>query len=244
MHATRTPRRHQHPRPPRGAPFADDRALWAILASNLLTLIVASWQDWGLLHLLWPFWMQSVVIGKYARRRMLALQRFSTDGMRINDQPVEATPQTQRWTANFFALHFGLFHLVYLGFLLGFTFGADAAGFIEVTMEDTGAVRQVFIGRVGALDMLVMVGLGLVFWRSHRLSHQEHLAADLARVPKLGTLMMLPYARVLPMHLCILLGVLVPSGAALWLFGLLKTGADVLMHKVEHAWLAQATGRP
>jgi hypothetical protein len=91
--------------------------------------------------------------------------------------------------------------------------------------------------------MLVMVGLGLAFWRSHRLSHREHLATDLSRVPKLGTLMMLPYARVLPMHLCILLGMLVPGSAALWLFGLLKTGVDVLMHKVEHAWLAQAPRR-
>lgn len=220
-----------------------DRAALAILASNLLTLLVAVWQSWGLLHLLWPFWMQSVVIGIYARRRMLALREFSTEGMRINDRPVEPSAQSQRWTANFFALHFGLFHFVYLVFLLAFTFGADPAGFIEVTMEDTGEVRQVQIGRVGVLDMLVFAMLGMAFWRSHRLSHREHLAADLGRVPNLGTLMMLPYARVLPMHLCIILGMLLPGSAAIWLFGLLKTGADLLMHKVEHAWLAQAGGR-
>lgn len=217
---------------------ATDRALWAILASNALTLGVALWQDWGLLHLLWPFWVQSVVIGWYARRRMLALRAFCTEGMRINNRAVEPTPQTLRSTANFFAVHFGFFHVVYLVFLLAFTFGADPAGFINVTMEGSGEVRQVFIGRVGALDLLVMAGLGWGFWRSHRLSHHEHLAADLSRVPKLGSLMMLPYARVLPMHLCIILGVVLPGGGAVWLFGLLKIAADVLMHKVEHAWLA------
>ena len=37
------------------------------------------------------------------------------------------------------------------------------------------------------------------FVQSHRASHREHVAADLAGTPKLGTLMMLPYARIVPM---------------------------------------------
>lgn len=40
-----------------------DRGLWAIVGANALTLLIAGWQQWGLLQLLWPFWIQSVIIG-------------------------------------------------------------------------------------------------------------------------------------------------------------------------------------
>jgi len=216
-----------------------DRALYAILASNGLTLAIAWWQQWGLLHLLWPFWIQSLVIGWFARRRILALGEYCTEGFIVNGKAVEATPATQRWTANFFVMHFGGFHLVYLAFLLIFSITVDAAGYMPVTHTDTGKVSLVHMGRVDAHDMLQFVLLGVAFWFSHRLSHREHLAADLARRPNIGSLMMLPYARVLPMHLCILLPAFLSQGAALWLFGLLKTAADLVMHRVEHAWLAR-----
>jgi len=216
-----------------------DRALYAILASNLLTLGIAWWQQWGLLHLLWPFWIQSVVIGWYARKRILALEAFSTEGFTLNHGRVDATPDTKRRTAGFFVMHYGFFHLVYLLFLLIFTAMVDGGGFLQVIEEGSAAVSTVHLGKVTGADMLVFTALGLAFGCSHRLSHREHLAADLARRPNIGSLMALPYARVVPMHLCIILGAVLPQGLAVWLFGLLKTAADVLMHKVEHAWLAR-----
>lgn len=56
------------------------------------------------------------------------------------------------------------------------------------------------------------------------------------RVSRLGTLMFLPYARVVPMHLTIIFGGMLArdSAFALLLFCSLKTAADVLMHYVEH----------
>lgn len=55
--------------------------------------------------------------------------------------------------------------------------------------------------------------------------------------------MFLPYARILPMHLTIILGgALGGEGAAVVLiFGALKTAADVLMHHVEHRILQSGT---
>jgi hypothetical protein len=47
-----------------------------------------------------------------------------------------------------------------------------------------------------------------------------------------------------PMHLAIGLGVKVGGGGALLGFALLKTAADLLMHKVEHRWLQGARRRP
>lgn len=55
-------------------------------------------------------------------------------------------------------------------------------------------------------------------------------------------LMLLPYARIVPMHLTIILGSTLAgdSALALLLFASLKTGADVLMHHVEHRVLRRS----
>ncbi len=220
-----------------------DRALLGILLTNLATLVVALWQDWSVLQLMWPFWIQSLVIGWYARQRMLKLTAFSTEGMRIKDRAVEATPETRQRVAGFFALHYGLFHLVYLFFLLALTLTTDAQGFIEVTNESTGNKSMVHVGRVHPFDFLVFAVLALGFLRSHGASHREHVQADLANSPKLGTLMMLPYARILPMHLTIILAIPLGGGAT-WFFVLLKTAADLLMHRVEHRLLQRPKEAP
>lgn len=126
---------------------------------------------------------------------------------------------------NFFALHFGFFHFVYLIFLMSFESDADTATALG--------------GGLHPLDFVFYAALALGFWHSHRASHLEHVEADLARVPNLGALMMLPYARVVPMHLCIVTGAH-SDGGGVWLFVLLKTAADVVMHKLEHRYLQRS----
>lgn len=214
-----------------------DAAVRGILIANGFTLAMAVWQGWSVLQLLWPFWMQSLIIGWYARQRILKLTQFCTKGVKVNDRAVDPTPETQRDAANFFALHYGFFHLGYFVFLAAFTLTSDAQGFIEVTNEGTGQVSQVQIGRVHPLDFVIYLGLAWGFWQSHRASHREHVAADLGNTPNLGTLMFLPYARIVPMHLCIILAIPLGGAGAIWFFVLLKTGADVLMHRIEHRLL-------
>lgn len=207
-----------------------DRAVWWILASNLLTLAMAWHQGWGLLGLLWPYFIQNLVIGWYSHRRIRALAAFSTAGLEISGQAVEPSAKIRDDIAGFFALHFGIFHLVYLIFLVVFTvLGLSGSG------EHADFAAR--MGTVGAGDALLFAGLGLAFWISHGLSHREHVGADLARQPNVGTLMLLPYARVLPMHIVIIVGMAVPLGAGLMLFGLLKTAADIGAHRLEHRWL-------
>lgn len=218
-----------------------DRAVHAILLANGVTLLMALWQGWSVLQLMWPFWMQSLIIGWYARQRILKLTAFCTEGMKINNRPVRPTPATQRRMANFFALHYGGFHAIYLVFLIALTTTTDAAGFISVTNESTGAESLVYIGHVHPLDFVIYAFLAAGFIGTHRTSHKGHVAADLGGVPKLGHLMMLPYLRVVPMHLTIMLAVAF-GGSALWLFVLLKVAADVGMHKVEHAVLQSSPG--
>jgi hypothetical protein len=78
-----------------------------LLLANGATLAAALLLEWDAGWLLWPYWIQSVVIGWYARRRMLALVRFSTEGFTSNGRRVPEDESGKRSTANFFALHYG-----------------------------------------------------------------------------------------------------------------------------------------
>lgn len=211
---------HGGPRqaPPLGA-LLRDPSLLAILAGNLLSLVVALQQQWPLAYLLWPYWGQSLAIGWYARRRMLALPRFSTAGLTINEEPVEPTEATRRTVANFFALHYGGFHAFYFVFLAAF--GAEG----EFGPTPTGA------------DILLFIGLGVAFLFAHRASHRRNLEADTRCERNLGSLMFLPYLRIVPMHLAILFGTQLADAKAYLLFVGLKFAADLTMHVVEHRWL-------
>jgi hypothetical protein len=231
-----------HPTPAEAGPLDGDAAARKILAANALTILVAWLTGEGLLVLLWPYWAQSIVIGWYAQRRIRLLQRFSTEGFRINDQAVAPTPETRTRTANFFLLHYGFFHLGYLVFLLAFTGMADPDGMVEVTREGGGSSR-VAMGTLGPWEWLAVVALAVGFWHAHRASHHEHVEADLRGRPNIGTLMFLPYARIIPMHLTIILGAVLGSAGVVF-FGVLKTAADLLMHTVEHRLLRQGAPVP
>jgi hypothetical protein len=186
----------------------------SLIVANVSTLALALFFQWPIGLLLWPYWFQSLIIGWFSRERILALREFSTDGFKVNNQPVEATVATQRSTANFFALHFGFFHLIYFVFLL-----QSARG-------------------LAALDWLGLALAAIAFAWNHRASFERNLEADSRGKPNIGTLMFLPYLRIIPMHLTIIFGGALIGGQvnpwAVVLFGTLKTCADVAMHVIEH----------
>jgi hypothetical protein len=86
---------------------------WALLASNLVTLLLALALQWPLSTLLLPYWFQSVIIGYFSCRRMLALREFSTAGMTMGEsgKPVPETDAGRRGMVQFFILHYGFFHV-------------------------------------------------------------------------------------------------------------------------------------
>ncbi|KGQ18422.1 hypothetical protein LF41_717 [Lysobacter dokdonensis DS-58] len=181
-----------------------------LLLSNVATLAAALVFHWPAGWLLWPYWIQSVVIGWYARKRMLALYRFSTEGFTSNDQPVPENAQGKRSTANFFTLHYGFFHLAYLGFLCA-----------EHPLE-------------AGWDLIVLAACAASFVLSQRQTYAVQHDADLRGRPNLGTLMFVPYLRVLPMHLSIIIGTALGGGTGLMLlFTALKTASDVGMDAVD-----------
>lgn len=191
-----------------------------LLLSNAATLAAALAFDWNAGWLLWPYWMQSVVIGWFARRRMLALKQFSTEGFTSNGRRVPEDDGGKRSTANFFALHYAFFHAGYLVFL-----------WQEHRPQ-------------GAWDCLVLLACGASFVLSQRETFAAQHDADVRGKPNLGTLMFTPYLRVVPMHLAIITGASMGGGAGMLVgFTLLKTASDVGLDAIDRRMAAKAADR-
>jgi len=190
-----------------------------LLLSNAATLGAAFVLHWDLGWLLWPYWIQSVIVGWYARRRMLALDRFSTEGFTSSGRRVAEDDSGKRSTATFFALHYGCFHLAYLAFLC--------------------KVHPVADLRSAA----VLMACGVSFALSQRETYAVQHAADLRGRPNLGALMFTPYLRVVPMHLAILVGGNAAGSVALWVFSGLKTVSDLLLDRIDRHMAIRSADR-
>jgi len=195
-----------------------DPALFGVLLSNIFSIVMAYIYGWNLLEVLWIYWAQSVIIGVINHRRILSLENFSTENFKINGQSVSSTKLVKHSVATFFAIHFGIFHFVYLMFLL-----AGIPDMMDNTEFSFSLPDGVFI-------MMCIAA----FAASHIFSFRHHGAADFKqKKPNIGTLMFYPYMRIVPMHLTIIFGFMFPVTAMI-LFMTLKTFADIGMHIIEH----------
>jgi hypothetical protein len=198
-----------------------------ILVSNLLVIVLAVVEGWSLGSMMVIYWVQSVIIGIFHVFRMLLLRSFCTEGFTSNGQRVPEDAKGKRGTAVFFAIHYGFFHLIYGFFLI--VGAATGIGDGETPAPEPAQGAGWFDGPV----WFVISILGFVV--GHGYSFYQNVKADLENRPNLGVMMFLPYARILPMHLTIVLGGMAGASlASMLLFSGLKTAADYLMHIVEH----------
>lgn len=184
------------------------RSSLALLAVNFGVIGLAIAQDWTLATILASYWLQSVIIGVFQALKMAELKVFSTEGVKMNDQPVDATPRTKYEMVGFFILHYGFFHAGYAAFIV--QYGAIAWGDVAIT--------------------------GFAFFANHLVSYIVNRGRARKTPPNIGTMMSFPYIRIVPMHAFILGGAAlgVTGGWATGFFMLLKTIADEVMHIIEH----------
>ncbi len=122
--------------------------------------------------------------------------------MKLNNQPV--SKKNIGCAAFFFLFHFGFFHFVYAIFLLtGFSAGANA----KIVLI-TGGI------------FLVESTLDLISRRSSKQKGEKE---------NIGKIFLVPYLRIIPMHLMILLPGFLGYGASVT-FLILKTVADIGMY--------------
>lgn len=183
-----------------------DRSLWQLVAANATALAIAWFLDLSIGSLVFVYWLQSVVIGAMQVIRIARLRRFVPD-LGAKHPPVSESVGIKIWIAAFFSVHYGVFHLVYLIFIL----------------VATG-------GNVG--DPFALLACGAAFLFHHALTLRQSLKSDADGVPSLKALMWQPYPRIIPMHAMILTGAIFWGDAGpegMLLFGALKTLADALM---------------
>ena len=201
-------------------------ALLQVVAANGLATWWAVRSGWPVLMLAIPFWVQSVVIGWFYRRRILALERFCTDGFEMDGKPVPETAESRAATAGFLAMHYGFFHVIYAILLAAFGLTGN--------LGDTS--------RLGADDFWSVLALGALFVFTQAVEHRRAVAADRKLRPNIGAMLFLPYVRVVPMHLMILIGAAIGSGAgAIVVFGVPKAAADAAMLVLEERLVAKSS---
>jgi hypothetical protein len=108
--------------------FSTDTSLQALLAANIITIILAILENWDLATVLFVYWAQSIIIGIFAVITILGADTVALTAD-MNRATADKTWKQAVWSergvglykgvmAGFFCLHYGLFHFVYFSFIV------------------------------------------------------------------------------------------------------------------------------
>ena len=204
--------------------FKRDKSAIILVFSNIVVIIFALTQSWNLLIIMFGYWLQSIIIGLFNFIKIVNLKEFSVKGLKMNNKKVEATKKTKISVVFFFVLHYGLFHLIYFGFFIGFV----------AENQNLNLSKELF----------PILTMGIIFFFNHLFSFWYNRGEFEGKKPNIGKVMLFPYARIIPMHLTVMVyGAFIIFSSmmgfelyqiALILFLLLKTLADLIMHIVKH----------
>lgn len=188
-----------------------DSSAWTLVGANLLALAIAVATGMTLRDLVIAYWVQGIVIGVSFSIRILCL-RPGTATRSLPDGSQGPLTTGGRISAAFTVLLtvVGL-HFFYATFLFEAGKAVPATGILLCAM--------VFV-----------LNHGYSLIRSIRLDRRDQL--------RLGTLISIPFFRIVPMHAlaCVGAGMFseVTSFWGLFFFAFMKTGADVVTHVIEH----------
>lgn len=178
-----------------------DPGLWFLLFINagLIYYYVNNSAEFN--TLVWIFWLQSVLIGVFNFFELYSVKDPDSSSMSMNGQPV--TKGGMGCAAFFFLIHYGIFHFVYGVFLL------------------TGY-------RTGVNNKLVLLTAGIFLIESTWQFIRRRFTPEKGPV-NVGKLFFVPYLRIIPMHLMILIPSFLGIGSSV-IFLVLKTFADAGMY--------------
>lgn len=182
--------------------YFTDPGFLLLLAANFYCIWYFQNNKDGFATVIWIYWFQSVIIGLFNFIDLLSIKKFDAGNLKINNEAV--TPANKGCVAWFFLVHYGFFHLGYAIFLL----------------------IQFGITNINGNFMIIGVSAFLF----------EAIVAFIRRKQqeKSGTinfslLFFLPYLRIVPMHLTILLPAFLKITPSI-LFLVLKMVADILAY--------------
>lgn len=162
--------------------------------------------------IVWIYWFQSIIIGFFNFLELLTA-RSGEGGVEIVNK--NGTKLAKGCAAWFFLFHFGLFHFVYFLFLL------------------------VDFNSASVKKLVLLFGIATFFLES-LIGFIRHKIVERTEKVNIGLLFFLPYLRILPMHLMILIPKFLGITPSL-LFLVLKMGADILAFKIYNNMYTKRT---
>jgi hypothetical protein len=180
--------------------FKDPRAWFLLLINSYLIYYYLQNPD-EFNTIVWIYWLQSVLIGLFTFIELLQVKDPDAGSMTLNHKPI--SKNNMGCAAFFFLFHFGFFHLVYAIFLLvSFSKGANPK------------------------IVLITAGIFLVESTMDLLSRKK---TAIHQKENVGKIFFIPYLRIIPMHLMILLPPFLGFGSSV-IFLILKSVADIGMY--------------
>jgi hypothetical protein len=219
-----------------------DRSTQLLIAVNLVNILMAIIFKWNIYDVMVVYWFQSVSIGIFTFYRLYSypleqIGKEMSDGkpLEANDLAVTNPKVAKIFIAVFFAMHYGLFHLVYIIFIVGFAYSE-------------GFPLDLIGGLVGALLFFANHLYSYLFYKDEDENITEIEMGNTQRSAGLSIadIFSKPYTRIIPIHLTIMAGAvishLITEGPfqnifILLIFMGLKTFMDIIAHKKKHRQL-------
>lgn len=192
---------------------ATDPSFWILLIANCYLVYKYERSPAIFSTLVWLYWSQSVIYGFFT---FLIISGMPDPGINVREPTTAAMTSKLKGkitysdlTAWFFVFHYGFFHLVYFIFLLTIT------------------KLSLFNWQFFKYYLLVFFAAQLANFIEHKLKKQK-AQADFGRA------LAIPYLRVIPMHLCILIPAFL-NVLSLTVFLVFKVVADTVMYVVTNS---------
>jgi hypothetical protein len=214
-------------------------AIITLLFNNLVPLLGVLYWGWDLYSVILIYWLENGVIGFYNVLKMVMAQgkaplteKDLALAQHIGLQTAQTLHRITRYIMiPFFLIHYGMFWLGHGVFVQAF-FGSFLSSGAFFSLAATPFMQQWLpVGALGALTTM-LVSHGSSFVRNY-IGHGEYLVTTPEK------LMSQPYARVVVLHITILVGGILVMGLgeplyALLLLIVLKSGVDLFAHLREH----------
>lgn len=211
-----------------------DKSTKLLVVSNVVTIIFAVIEKWDLNSVLWIYWFQSVIIGYFNYVRMLKIENPNEQNLTTNELVAKSIKKGKQTNASGFLVIYSWFQAAYLIFLIKISY---------IQIKDQ-IINFNYLILISLISIIVSI---ITFYLNHRASFNLNYEEDLKGKINTGTLMLMPYARILPMHIITAFAAITVSGDMKFITGFwtlitifflsMKTMADVIMHKVEHNYL-------
>lgn len=202
----------------------------SLLVANLVTILFAIAGHWNAATVMFIYWVQSVIIGIFTVVSLLNADTAalgSDMGKALAEKGGSGAVGTwyvrayKAVLAGFFALHYGIFHWAYYGFIV-----------------ETG-----LFGAVDVSNPEILLAAG-IFFANHLYSFVYHRHEGRQGATFVTEEFFRPYQRIIPMHMAIIFGSIVMLGLTLIgidatlpvlvLFLVLKTTTDLTAHAAKH----------